>query len=425
LRDKKLKLVLFLLLFWGGECFAQTVEEVAEKAPPQILTSDLTRKQVLKKPEKVVSFIIVDDDMITEVIINGESLDFEADTTLSFTRKFIFKPGKTIISVIAIDERGNKREKSFLIGFGKTGEQAIAAEKKEKKSQPNFKVQFGLAYERDGNPTNDVSSPVKIGDLDLQGVVPDSEQPDNRKTLNLLGSWIYGDFNLFLGASKTVYDKSKNEFLNSKIAFLGLGYALTFSNSFSLPVSLMVMDINVGGSDFSQNIALSTGLLFRSKDEDGFYSHLLDLDGTVKLFADKTKKQGSQNQIKWDYNSLDIERLDNFRYLLAIGLGNNGTEISENSYVAMDFDWTNQWESGFKWDLGFGLAKIEYKNEVPLTKKVLGNVRVDVPIRISNGFGWAFSSDWKVVYDYRYLFNLSNKTPYVRIIHGLKLNGGF
>ena len=129
---------------------------------------------------------------------------------------------------------------------------------------------------------------------------------------------------------------------------------------------------------------------------------------------------------KWEYNSLDAEKLDNFRSLIAYGSGNDGTDISKNTYYGLDLDWENRWESGFKWDLGFGIKHINYENEAPLSSETgLGSVRVDLPFRFSNAFGLQFTDNWYAKYTYDYTLNLSNKNIYVRTIQGISVAGAF
>jgi len=402
-------------------------QETSQSEPPQILTSDLVRKQMIEAPTKVVSFVIVDSDNITEVTINGEKQNFEPDTIIEITKKFRFDPGKTLIQVIATDEAGNRREKSFLVGFGKREEIEFETAKKGKTAPKSFwRADINTDYEFDSNPTCDVSSPIDIAGLDLQGVVPDDDQDDTRTTIKALFSAVYGKLYGFVGASNSAYDRAENEILNSRALFTGIGYKHHYSQITKFVLNYNVVDVNIAEYDFSQNHAFSAGVEFNKNDSEGFYRHLIAIDTTLKSFADQEKDIGRQNQFKWAYNSLDAEKLDNFRFKFVAGSGDNGTKESENTYAGMDFDWTNQWEIGFKWDLGFGILSRNYVNEAAMTTEIpLGTTRVDAPFRFSNGFGWAFTRDWKIVYNYDYVFNISNRAPYVRTVHGLYFSGSF
>lgn len=422
---------LFFLLFFQT-ALGQEVEEEIPNNPPQILTSDLIRKQVIQEPSIVVTFVIVDDDNINEVTINGVPEEFDPDSTILITKKFTFDPGKTLITVIALDEQGNAQEKTFLIGYDldsaeseEFGEQEEETEEQEV-SKFFWKVQATVKKEIDDNPTSDLSSPVKIGDLDLQGVIPDDQQTDNRT--NLTGSVFvgYDGFVAFLGAAHTKYDKSDNDFLNSEATYFGLGYSHTFNADRILSLTLMLLDINVGGENFSQNTSISPSMTFNSNDSEGNYSHIWGVDYTIKKFAKTSLEDGSQGTLKWTYKSLDAEKLDLFTSVLKMGSGDSGTEESEATYASFDLDWANRWQIGFKWDMGFGMQYKSFENQLPLSAKTpLGEKRVDMPMRISNLFGWHFSDNWQLNYKYEYTFNLSNKSPYTRAIQGIALNGAF
>jgi len=395
-------------------------------AAPQILTSDLTVKQLLDEATKTVSFVFIDDDPIHEISINDEAVSFIPGKTVVVNKRFVFKPGKTLIKVVAVDEAGNRREKSYLVGYAiEEGEQAMT-EEQEKEGGLFWQVSFSAALENDDNPSNDLSLPISIGDLEITGVIPDTEQPDQRRVLN--GTLVVGvsRFTAFGGASQTTYGKSENEYLNSLAVYFGGGYAQPLSARTKFLLNLIWLDVNVGGEDYSQNMTLSPGLQIVSQDDEGSYKHLIGIDYSTKDFADPDIAAGSQVLLKWVYDSLDADKLDNYHRTFAYGTNDNGTELSKCTYLTFDYDWQNRWESGFKWDLGFGFQHRTYQNEVPLSSETgLGTTRVDLPLRVSTGIGWHFSQSWNLMYDYRYTFNLSNKSPYVRTIHGLTLNGAF
>ncbi|MCP4756585.1 MAG: FecR domain-containing protein [Proteobacteria bacterium] len=398
------------------------------QAAPQIMTSDLARSQLLKEPTRVVTFVVVDDDFIEQVVINGEPQEFESDTTVVVTRKFRFKPGKTLIKVEAVDIEGNKREKTFLVGYGLGADGALEAEEgKEKESKFFWMVQVALSYETDDNPTNDLSLPIKVEGMDdNMGVVDDNEQTDTRQVVN--GTFVIGLGNLsgFLGGVTTTYTKEENEDLNSKAMFGGVAYNLAFSESTSLLLNYLLLDVDIGGSDFSQNQTVTPGFQFTSKDEDGTSRHFLGFELVLKDFADEEKPDGSQNTIKWEYYNLDAEKLDSFRSVIAFGNNTDGTDESESTYAKFGFDWKNTWEIGFKWDLGFGFQYHKFENQLPLTFDTpLGETRADVPLRLSTGMGWEFTKKWSAMYNYEYVVNVSNKELYVRSIHGLTVSGAF
>jgi hypothetical protein len=399
-------------------------DDVDPNAAPQILTSDLIRKQVVYEPTQTVSFVFVDDDIIERIEINGEAQEFESASTIAITKKYTFQAGRTVITVIAADEKGNERTKQFLVGYNLKDDKQFS----EEKAEPEIKwmVNVKASYEDDDNPTQDLSTPVKLGDLEISGVIPDEEQPDTRITLGATAVVIVDTMYAFAGVEQTNYSKSENDFLNSRALFLGAGLSMAMSDDSAFVMSYMLLDINVGGEDFSQNHVFSPGLLFESKDSDGSYKDLIAIDYTIKDFADSQFENGSEIVLKWTYESFDPEKQDKYYRIFAYGTVNDGTEISEYTFWQMDFDWFNKWDSGLLFDIGTGFQYRTYENDIPLSEDTpLGTKRVDIPFRFSAGLGWAFNDQWKAMYNHKYETNLSNKVPYVRNIHGLTVNGQF
>lgn len=411
----------FLLLFLSS-LLAQ--DDVNGDIAPQILTSDLLRKQIVYEPVQTVSFVFVDDDLIERIEINGETQEFEPASTIVITKKYTFNEGRTVITVSAADEQGNERTKKFLVGYGIKDEEKFKDQETE--SEIKLAVSVKAAYENDDNPTKDLSTPVKLGDLEIQGVIPDEEQPDTRTTLGATVIAAMDTIYAFVGAEQTNYSKSENDFLNSQAIFLGAGLTAPMSDNSAFLMSYMFLDINVGGEDFSQNHVFSPGLQFKSKDGDGSYTDVIGIDYTMKAFADSQFEDGSETVLKWTYESWDPEKQDKYYRIFAYGSVNDGTEISEYTFWQMDFDWFNKWDSGLLFDIGTGFQHRTYKNDIPLSEDTpLGTERVDIPFRLSTGLGWAFNDKWKAVYNYKYETNLSNKSPWVRNIHGLTVNGQF
>ncbi len=414
-----------LLLLTSGLAWAQ--ETQADDAP-QILTTDLIRKQVLRKATKLVSFVFVDNNDIVEIEINDIPQDFERGKTVMINKKFQFSPGRTLIKVVAVDGAGNSREKSFLVGY-KLQDQRLGTDdgdKEKKAGGLSVAVSASIAAEVDDNPTNDLSSPVKIGDMELTGEVDDSNQADNRKIVSATVVVAYGSAAVYTGMAVTDYEKEINKFLDSTALYFGGLYNLAFSDTVSLNIGAMVLDINVGGEQFAQNTSLTPSLNFSSKDIKGTYKHSLALKVASNDFAEEGKKDGADTSFSWVWDSADAENLDLFRSTIAFTSKNSATEESECTYYGFDFDWKNRWQSGFKWDLGFSIMNLAYKNQLPLsTETPLGENRVDLPLGFHNGFGWHFNDKWNLMYNYQYVFNLSNESPYIRSIHGLTINGGF
>ncbi len=130
--------------------------------------------------------------------------------------------------------------------------------------------------------------------------------------------------------------------------------------------------------------------------------------------------------LKWEYRTLDNEKQDRYRRLFVLGSASEGIVETDFTFVGVDLDWNYKWDSGLLWDLGFGAQYRDYRNDEPLSKETpLGDTRVDAPIRLTTGLGWEFSPAIRLMASYQYKFNLSNKSPYVRQIFGIGLNGRF
>ncbi len=416
-------LILFLLCAFAIKSLYGEESTADPNQPPQILTSDLIRKQIVYGPTKNVSFVFVDDDKIMEIYINQKPQQFEAASTVVIDKRFKLKRGITTLVVAAVDEAGNRREKSYLIVFGKN---ETTPGESEKRYKLRLAGQGSLAYEVDDNPTQDLSSPIKIGDLEVQGVIPDDEQPDSRTVLKGKLFLNYGTVTGFIGAEDTSYSKAENDFLNSRAILAGMAYATAIAESWKFLFTYIWLDINVGNADFSQNHLLSPGFQIQSQDEEGTYKNRFGLDLTIKDFADDDYDAGSEMALKWDYDGLELDGMDRYRHTIAVGSVDDGTETSKHRYLNMDFDWYNRWDSGVAWDIGFGYQYRRYDTEKPLKEDtVLGSKRVDMPMRLSTAVGYFFTEQFSVMLKYKNETNLSNKSPYVRNIYGITASGQY
>ena len=429
-----MKLIKFLII-----CFCTLIltfnlfaEEVFEA--PQILTSDLIRKQLVIEKTLVVTFVIIDQDNIRNIIINGVQQEFKTSDTVIITKKFRFKKGKTIIEVSAIDERGNKRTKSYMVGYGLLKNKPEKEEKSGPDSKFYYKILYGLNLEYDNNPTNDFSLPNYFGNIsidnnniDISGVVKDSEQPDSKTTLKTILNMGYGSLNSIMGVVSSQYLKKTNAFLNSDVFFFGGGYRIGISKGHHIMFNYILNKINIGSYDFSLNHVVSTSYQFSSKSKDGASSkQLFSLEYTLKDFADPEKKEGSANTYKWDYSSLDKDKKDSFKNSITFGNSTEGSLESEVEYFTIDDDWKNKWPNGLKWDIGFGIGRRNFKNkDSTMAEMVLlkNSTRIDMPGRISSAIGWSFKNDIELVFNLKYSFNYSNVSPYERIIAGFIFNG--
>lgn len=405
---------------------AAMAQSEGDSNPPEILTSELALKTVLETDRLEVNFVILDSDKITEVRIDGEKQAIEPGDTVLITRMFNFTKDVTRVQVSATDEQGHTRTVVYTVFRPGVNPAEVAAEQ----AAPAMRwfANYDVRYEIDDNPSNDLSSPISIEGVDLQGVVPDSEQTDSRYNVLASGGISQGIWNAFVGISQIEYSKSDNELFNTQVLFLGggLNFALGDTNSGALQYTFA--DINLGGDDYAQTHTITPGYHTSETDETGDTVRTnYDLDITAKQFAASNLQDDTTVfALKRNYSALDKDKLDSYRSVYALGTASEGIKVSEFNYLSADWDWRNRWDTGLLFNIGVGVQYRDYANDTPLTTQTfLGDTRVDIPTRFSTGVGWQFRPELRVLASYRYLFNLSNKSPYVRSIYGIGVNGAF
>lgn len=396
-------------------------QEEENKEAPEILTTDLTRRQKVDASQLNVSFVIFDDDVIAEVIIDGEKQKFIKANTLTINKRFIFRRGINEILVTAIDEKGNQRTNKYQVAFG------VDLEELEEPSDSTgfaWKILGNVRYNHDTNPNNDLGLPVDIEDVSVEGQIADDEQADTQTAASLMAVVTWGRLAGFAGYLQSNYTKEIYEPLNSQIILAGLSYAPKASEK-GLTGRYMFLDINRDDENYAQFHILTAGLqIGRFDNEDGTTKHWLGVLYNHKEFADSNLDAGNTSLFKWEYSNLDAEKLDFFKSVIAYGTGNDGSERTEYTTATMDFDWSNKWESGFLQGTGFGIHAKEYPNQQPLSSD-LGDSRIDIPIRFSFHLGWAFTPIWSLKLNYEYKVNVSTKNPSYRTVTGVQLAGGF
>jgi hypothetical protein len=234
-----------------------------------------------------------------------------------------------------------------------------------------------------------------------------------------------------LGSRSSSYAKKTNEGLGTQIGFVGLTATANMTESSDFKFGYTFMDINVGKKDYAVNHVVSPAFVFTAKDDGGSYRKTLGLDVTAKKFALKDQKATTDATLKWNAFAIDPENQDSYLFQLQFGRSGEGQLNDENkdaslySFASLDFDWKNRWDAGFLFDIGFGFQYRSYPNETNILFDALGKTRVDNLIRFSTALGWGFGEAWSLRLNYNYLFDLSNKTPYVRSIYGVVLAGAF
>ena len=418
---------------------SEAVPTIDDQIAPQIICSDLTRKQALKESIRIVNFIVTDDDKITEIFINGSPQKFMPAGLVLITKRLQFEQGKSIIRVEAVDQSGNRGKRSFLVGHGERTQPVDKIQ--DETSELSWVGHAVLQFETDTNPTNDpidqhgaLYSPGMIETAehlgDLYGAISNDEQTDSRRTLNGRFSAAIGDYSAYIEAKFTNYQKPINSFLNSQLLVAGLGYSGHRSQGRKWLFDYVFIDINLGSYDYSVVQVATPAIEFRSRSNRGEYRSLvLALDLIYKDFAEKRRESGFQTTLKSKYQVLDETQQHLFKNSFEYGSSTEGIEDSEFMFLKADFDWMNKWTFGLQMDVGFGFQYKAFKNVPAYTVKssigTLGQKRVDIPVRISGGAGWNFSRAWKITFDNNYVVNFSNKTEYTRLITGVSAFGKF
>lgn len=400
-------------------------QQEENKAAPEILTTDLVRRQRVDVSRMEVSFVIYDDDTIAEVTINGKKQEFVRANTLTIETTLNFQRGKNIVTVTAKDDMGNERVKNYLVAYGVDVEEVDkTVEKAEEDAGLKWRITGDIRYNADSNPNNDLGLPVDTGDYTLEGQISDDDQADNQTVVNLLGMMTFGDIVGIVGYSQSSYSKELYESLKSNILILGATY-VPKANEDGLAAKYTFLDIAMGSEAFAQYHVINLGYQFgRQEKEDGVTRHVFGWTYNHKAFADSDLEAGNTNLLGWEYTNLDADKLDFFKSVIAYGTGSDGSEATEYAAFMMDFDWSNKWEFGLLQGIGLGIHYKEFPNQDPLSSD-FGDSRIDMPLRFSFSLGWAFNNDWSLGYNYDYKINISTKSPSYKIVNGLQLKGGF
>ena len=396
---------------WGSSLWA------AQDEAPEILSSDLGAAQTVQTGTLTATFVIVGNAPVKSVKINGEDQRFTPSDTVSITKTFQLTQQVTVISVAVQDDKGNSRERDFIVTYG-----AAPVAKKW-----SVRGTGAVKYEVDDNPTDDVGLPFSVSGVTVKGVIPPSKRPDYRATALANVAGTYGGATVFGGAFAQQYEKEVNKSLNATLWDVGAGYRFHLGETSDFLANLIYSDLGLGGSDYATLYTVTGGFEFRTGDEKMFKRHTLEVDVSDKTFAAKSQKAGTEALAKWDYFRLNPATLSTYEFLLQGGNATEGIKATDYDYGGLDSDWHIRWMAGFRWDLGFGLQDRNYPNDTSvLTRQSpFGRNRVDYLVRASTGFGWQWNALWSAMLNYRYLTDLSSKAPYVRDIYGLTVAGGF
>jgi hypothetical protein len=391
----------------------------SEEDAPEILSSDLGQTQSVDTNKITATFVFIGSTKVKTVKINGETQTIEPGDTVQVTKTFDLKQSQTVITVSVEDEQGNKRERNYVVNYGAAPAGGAKAW--------SFRGVGEIRYEVDDNPTNDVGLPFTVSGVDVKGVIPVSQRPDMRQTASGTLSATYGGLSFFGGALRQQYEKSINSDLNTTLSYAGAGYRFHVTDATDFITNLIYSNLNIGNADYANLYTLSGAFEIRTGTPQMFKRHTLELDATEKSFVSSSQTSGVIGLAKWDYYRQNPATLTSFESLIQGGNSTEGQKLTDYSFIGGDWDWHIRWNSGFRWDLGTGYQYRSYPNDssVLTSQSPFASTRVDNLLRVSTGFGWQWNPLWAAMLNYRYLTDLSNKSPYVRDIYGLQIMGGF
>ncbi len=84
-------------------------------SPPQILTSDLSRRTVTQENVIQATFMVIDPDTVTEVRINDKKEKITKGGIVVVNKTLFLTDTETLVEIVAKDVRGSRRKKSYLI----------------------------------------------------------------------------------------------------------------------------------------------------------------------------------------------------------------------------------------------------------------------------------------------------------------------
>ena len=404
----------------------ETAGEDPAKLPPEILTSDLALHTQLESNQITASFVIVDNDEVVEVRINGEAQEITPGDTVMLEKKMVFPDKVSTVEVSATDANGNTRTVRYTV-YPPNVEMTA----KREETPVKFSGSYWVGSYQDSNPSRDLSLPFDVPGVSKLGVVPDKDQPDRRLETELMGVATYGEFRALIGKRMVTYSKDVNQGNEYDLNILGLRYGEVGTNQAGALLNYVFIDANIGGFDYAYLHYLAPSWQSKTKDAEGTYTHSYTLGLFAKDFAAPTQPDVLTYGLSWAYQSLDAEKQDSFDFKLRTGTDTDsfmvgGVDVSRYYYLGTKMAWENNWDSGFLLNFGLGMEYRKFPNETNvLTKQAFGDKRVDSPVDLGVTTGYKVMKALVVLLDYQYIFNISNNSPYVRQFLGLGLKGKF
>jgi hypothetical protein len=252
---------------------------------------------------------------------------------------------------------------------------------------------------------------------------PPDAQADTRSNVLLTGGASRGKWTAYGGLWRIGYSDDTNADLFDVMAvFLGGFGRFELTSNTAFQVGYQFTDLNLGAGDYNQSHLVAPAYIVKGDDGSGGTNETtLALDVTSKSFADSAQSGATDLQFRWDAQRVRANKLDRRRRLITVGKASEGTSDTEQTYVTVDYDWRNRWETGLLWDIGWGFA---YRN-FPTAQA--DTVSHDLPLRFSTGVGWQFRPELRVMAAMRYDLSLSTSADklYERVILGVGVNGKF
>ena len=407
--------------------------EVMATTPPRVLSSDLPARIIVTARQLEVSFVIVDSDPVVEVTINDETEPITVSNTVVIRKKLTFNAGEQLIKVTATDEQGNTRTRQFLVIYDPENNYRAKAEARaaEAASGVQWSVNLDLAFHVDTNPTNDLSLPFSVTDeVDLVGTVPDDQQEDTRSTLGVMTGLRFGNqLSGVFGLQASNYSNPDNHQLASLVLQMGATYLFAKNPAKSNHVRLgfTLMDINVSGSDYAQIALLQPAYQIPLGTRRGrARSHRFGLDLQGKSLADPERDSVFAYGLNWNYLRTNEDQSGSFTSTLSTGFSSEGEEDTEYNHFTENLAWHSLWQNGMIYDIRFRFQVRAYSTAEALIKRLYNTAdRVDTILGLDQAVGYQLHKDWSVLFDYNYKLAVSNYSPYVRTIYGLRVKGAF
>ncbi|MDH4225391.1 MAG: hypothetical protein OEW12_07075 [Deltaproteobacteria bacterium] len=435
--------VLAIVALFQTSLLAQEDEGVVKgNNPPQILTSDLSKENLVEESRLDVHFVFADADDIVEVTINGEKQNTIRGATVLVSKQLKFSPGSNMIEVVATDVGGNSRTKTYFVKY--VAPEGAAAEVAQDEDLVPWRFVFQMGRFTDSNPLYHMLTPSSTPGQELY-----SKGTEILLSLNARsGPWTGSTGMWVVGYDTSSGSRSLLEEQGFIYTFMAGGYRTESSDG-----SDFLMAFGGGELSFRNVFALLETFSFgwESRTEgDTVSSSLVSMDLTRRDFPEKSAKDDTLVRFRWDTATRAKNRSYGFYSSLsggATGQGGSYTDLGmagvrtlpadsdgmeydrltrsvtydpyeplNYQYIGGDVDAIYRGSYGFRADGGLGAETRKYEKELkPNASRVRGTLSL----------GWEYSRYTLLRVDMTQLMNLSSKIPYTRTVSRLVLQTMF